>query len=407
MNDQKRLPELKKIGFFIELPTKRREFLASKLKRQIFTPGAEIIREGRSGRFLGIIESGEVSLKNGADKPLIATSGGIFGSEMLLDGNPSEFTITALDDTIIWVLNRSDWQAPSPTNLRRPFNPGTLRIRKSVWITLIVTLALAVAAFTLGPTLFDKANNTLPSRLVDKGRADQAENYLRFAVRLQPESAQLYGNLGDILALQGKDQEAVSIYEQAITLDEYLPWIHNNLGVLLMEQDQDTLAVGKFQTAIELNPLDTAAYINLGNAYYALEKWDEAVETYQKALELDFTLLETKAAWAGLILYDSRLVEARLVWEDVLNADPRHSLALQGLGVVSLLEEDPGVAMLYFDAARYLNPDDIAMHLYIGLALEALERFSEAAAEYQYVVDKGSDPELISLADILLEVVLE
>ena len=89
---------------------------------------------------------------------------------------------------------------------------------------------------------------------------------------------------------------------------------------------------------------------------------------------MDFTLLETKAAWAGLILNERRLVEARLVWEDVLLADPRHPLALQGLGVVSLLEEDPILAMLYFDAAQYLNPDDIAMHLYIGLALEALDR---------------------------------
>ncbi|RLD97606.1 MAG: hypothetical protein DRJ13_12045, partial [Bacteroidetes bacterium] len=82
-------------------------------------------------------------------------------------------------------------------------------------------------------------------------------------------------------------------------------------------------------------------------------------------------------------------------------------LALQGLGVVSLLEEDPGVAMLYFDAAQYLDPGNINMHLYIGMALEALDRSSEAAEEYQYILETGSDPDLISLADTLLEVVLE
>jgi len=108
-----------------------------------------------------------------------------------------------------------------------------------------------------------------------------------------------------------------------------------------------------------------------------------------------------------LILNERRLVEARLVWEDVLRADPRHALALQGLGVVSLLEEDPGVAMLYFDAAQYLDPDDINMHLYIGMALAAMERPSEAADQYHYVIARGSDPDLISLADTLLEIVLE
>lgn len=404
MNKQKSLPDLNKLGFFIELPANRLDFLTSKLKKQEFAPGEEIIRAGRSGRFLGIIESGEVMLKNGADQPLIASSGQIFGSEMLLDGNPSEFTITARSDTIIWVLNRSTWQAPSPPRPRyRVFPP----VKKAVWIALVTILAFAVSILTLGPSLLDWANNTLPDRLVEKGRVDQAESYLGFAVRLQPESAYLHGILGDILALQGKDQDAIEVYEQAIVLDEYLPWIHNNLGVVLLEGDQNELAIERFQSAIELNPLHTAAYRNLGNAFYTQEKWDAATAAYQKALELDFTLSETKAAWAGLILNESRLVEARLVWEDVLRSNPRHALALQGLGVVSLLEEDPGLAILYFDAAQYLDPGDIAMHLYIGMALEALDKPLEAAAEYQYVIEAGSDPDLIGLADILLEVVLE
>jgi tetratricopeptide (TPR) repeat protein len=404
MNNQYSPPDLKKIGLFTELPAKRLDFLASKLKKQAFGPGEQIIRAGRSGRFLGIIESGEVTLEMGPGQSLTASSGQVFGSEMLLKGKPSEFTITARADTIIWVLDRSDWQAPSPP---RPKYRPMLHVKKAVWITLVVTLALAISLITLGPSLLDWANNTLPDRMVEKGRADQAEDYLQFAVRLQPRSARLYGILGDILVLQEKDQKAIEIYEQALILDEYLPWIHNNLGVVLMRGDEIELAVEHFQSAIDLNPLNTTSYRNLGNAYYTEEKWGFAAVAYQEALELDFTLSETKAAWAGLILNERRLVEARLVWEDVLRTDPRHALALQGLGVVSLLEEDPGVAMLYFDAAQYLDPNDINMHLYIGMALEAMDRPSEAADQYQYVIARGSDPNLISLADTLLEIVLE
>ncbi len=404
MDNQNSPPDLQMIGIFAELPAKRLDFLATKLKKQAFDPGEQIIRAGRSGHFLGIVETGEVTLEMGPGKSLRASSGQVIGSEMLLDGKPSEFTITAQTDTIIWILNRSDWQAPTPP---RPKYIPTLHVKKAVWVTMIITLALAVSLFTLGPSLLEWANNTLPDRLVNKGRADQAENYLRYAIRLQPKSARLYGILGDILVLQAKDNNAIEVYQQALILDEYLPWIHNNLGVVLMMGDQTTLAVEHFQSSIELNPLNTASYRNLGNAYYAEENWDAAAAAYQKALELDFNLSETKAAWAGLILNENRLVEARLVWEDVLRADPRHALALQGLGVVSLLEGDPGLAILYFDAAQYLDPGDINMHLYIGIALEALERPEEAIAEYQYVIEAGSDPQLISLADTLLEVVLE
>jgi tetratricopeptide (TPR) repeat protein len=117
--------------------------------------------------------------------------------------------------------------------------------------------------------------------------------------------------------------------------------------------------------------------------------------------------VDTKAAWAGLILNENRFVEARLVWEDVIKANPRHPLALQGLGVVSLLEGDPALAMMYFDAARYFYPEDPTLRFYIGMAMEELKRPDEAAAAYQYVIDKGADPDLVHLADSLLEVVLE
>jgi len=404
MKNQNSPPDLTKIGLFKELPAKRLEFLASKLKKQAFEPGEQIIRAGRSGRFLGIIESGDVTLDMGPGQSLTAGSGQVFGSEMLLKGKPSEFTITAQTDTIIWILDRSDWQAPSPP--RPKFRP-ILQVKKSVWISLVVASALVISILTLGSSFLDWANNTYPDRLVEKGRPDQAEEYLRFAVRLQPRSARLYGILGDILVLQEKDQEAIENYEQALIQDEYLPWIHNNLGVVLMRGDQSELAIEHFQSAIDLNPLNTSSYRNLGNAYYIQGKWDSAAAAFQEALELDFTLPETKAAWAGLILNERRLVEARLVWEDVLQADPRHALALQGLGVVSLLEEDPGLAMLYFDAAEYLDPNDINLHLYIGMALEAMEKPSEAADQYQFVIARGSDPDLINLADTLLEIVQE
>jgi tetratricopeptide (TPR) repeat protein len=225
--------------------------------------------------------------------------------------------------------------------------------------------------------------------------------------RWQPDSALNFGYLGDILILEGKDQEAIQAYQQALELDEYLPWIQNNLGVLLLKGDQYEDAADHFQQAIELSPQNVTAFVNLGSAYYAQEDWEAAAAAYGNALDLDFSLQDTKAAWAGLILSESRLVEARLVWEYVLLENPRHPLALQGLGVVSMLEGDPTLAMMYLDAARYLQPENPALYLYIGMALEELEKPAEAAEAYQFAVKHGSNAELVSLAGALLEVVLE
>ncbi|MCJ7735100.1 MAG: tetratricopeptide repeat protein, partial [Anaerolineales bacterium] len=290
-NDNKNLPDLKNVGFFEDLPAGRRRYLESKLKRVEFTPGTCIIRQGRSGKFLGVVESGELTLENPDSQSRTLTSGQHFGSEMLLYEKPSSFTIRSQTDAVVWTLNRSDWRSPSPPSPPRIITPGRSRLIKAGLALLVTVSALAVVLFTLGPTLLEYANNTLPDRFIEAGRPDLAEGYLRNAVRFQPESAVVYGYLADILAVQDKSQEAIETYQQAITLDEYLPWIHNNLGVLLLEQGQALLATSHFQKALDLNPLNTDVYRNLGNAYYAQEQWKKAAAAYQNALELDFTLL--------------------------------------------------------------------------------------------------------------------
>jgi tetratricopeptide (TPR) repeat protein len=405
MTDQHHPPDLEEISFLAELPDKRRRFLASRLKIRRYPAGSQIIRQGRKGGFFAVVAEGRIQMEDDESQPRELESGDCFGSAMLLYGKTSGFTVTALEDTVLWVLQQKDWQSPTvdPPPPRKPLlKPGQLR---ALTIGILVTAGLAMFAWILGPALLDRTTAVLPGWLVDRGRPQLAESYLRSVAGWQPEAARNFGYLGDILVLEGKDREAIEAYQQALELDEYLPWIHNNLGVLLLEDGQAETAADHFQQAIELSPQTIPAYVNLGTAYYKLEDWEAAAAAYGQALELDFSLLDTKAAWAGLIISESRLVEARLVWEDVLLQDPRHPLALQGLGVVSLLENDPSLAMMYFDAAGYFTPADPALHLYMGMALQALEKPADAAQAYRFAANNGTNPQLISLARALLEVV--
>jgi tetratricopeptide (TPR) repeat protein len=403
----KSMPILKISEFFEELPAKRQSFLESRLKKIKYKSGTEIIQQGQIGDYLGIVESGRVKKTNGRSRIEILSSGNYFGTEMLQFGKPSSYTITAQTDAVIKVLKRADWVSPNPRIRRFSVPSWVPRPSKTGWVMIITTLAIAMILVVLGPSLLEYSNNTLPDRFVEQGRPDLAEQYLDFVINLQPESAKLYGNLGDVLVLQDKPLEAIDAYQQALTIDEYLPWIQNNLGVLLLDQGEPKLAETHLLSALDLSPENIDIYRNLGNTYYAQENWEAALEVYQEALEMDFTLMDTKAAWAGLILQNGRLVEARLVWEDVLRQDPRHSLALQGLGAVSLLEGDPTLAMIYFDAASYITPDDPTLRLYTGLAWEGLGKPENAVTEYQFVTESKADPRLVSLARALLHIVKE
>ena len=255
----------------------------------------------------------------------------------------------------------------------------------------------------LGPVLLEYANQSIPVLLVDAGRPNLAEDYLRFTIDGQPGSARLYQDFGDILYLQGKNSEAIEAYQQAIDIDEYLPQTHNNLGVVLLLEDEADLAADHFQITLKLNPANAEAYHNLGNAYYQLEQWESAADAYQRALEIDPDLLDVKAAWAATMLSQDRLKEAREAWETILLEDPGYLLAIQGYGVISVLEGNPAEALPYLEKARTADPQDPTTRLYIGLALQILERPSEAAAEFEFVLEKGADPALQQLAITYLQ----
>ena len=272
---------------------------------------------------------------------------------------------------------------------------------------LAIPIVLIMFVGVLGPTLLESATKILPEALLENGRADLAESYLNFVKRLRPESARVQARIGDLYALQDLDQQAVDAYQIALEIDEYQPAVHNNLGVILLEEGEVDQAVYHFRMAASLNPLQAEPFRNLGNAYYSLELWEEAAGIYQQALDLDANLLDSKAAWAGINLSENNLTAARQAWEEVLQQDPRSALALEGLGVVALLNDQPEQALNYLQAALFLDEDNPGTHLYLGLSLEELERSGEAEDAYQYVIDNSQDPEIIRLAESLLEVLQE
>jgi tetratricopeptide (TPR) repeat protein len=407
MKEAKSVPDLQNIPIFSALPTKKRHLLEAKLRRFEFAPGKCLILQGCSGQFLGILESGQLVLESAHSQTQTLTSGQYFGSEMLQDGKPSAFTITTQRETKLWVLNRADWLDVSASLHTRRSSAKSTRWRKVGFLLLVMIISLAMLVLILGPPLLEDANHKLPHLVADAGRPHLAEEYLRFVIRWQPESARVYADLGEILFLQDKEDEAIKAYQQAISLDEYLPWIHNNLGVLLLAQGAANQAVNHFQVAVNLNPGNADAHYNLGNAYYSLGQREAAAKAYQRALDLDPNQLDVRAAEAGILLNEGRLEEAREAWEEVLVEEPGHLLAQKGLGVIAVMEEDPSLALPYLEAVRTADPEDVTTRLYLGLALVALDRPAEAAGELKYVVEMGADPELLELAETHLQMIQE
>ncbi len=136
------------------------------------------------------------------------------------------------------------------------------------------------------------------------GRADEAVEEYRRAVRLNPSHAPLRGRLGDALHTRGDEAQAAhqfdrareqygearACYEAALALEPDFTQVHANLGSLLRKLGDRGGALRHLLRAIDLgpnNPANAQAYYNLGRILEEQERIDEAVAALEKAVRLD------------------------------------------------------------------------------------------------------------------------
>ncbi len=102
-----------------------------------------------------------------------------------------------------------------------------------------------------------------------------AQQRLQSAAQQNPKSAdspQWRLMSSQILAGQGKPQDAIAMLQGLIQEFPELPEPYNNLGVLLAAQGQLEAAVAALQSAIHARPNYKIALQNLGDVYTALAK---------------------------------------------------------------------------------------------------------------------------------------
>lgn len=118
----------------------------------------------------------------------------------------------------------------------------------------------------------------------------EAVNDLKKAVKLRPDLAEAFHNLGFALERAGDLKTAARAYERALNIKPNYPSALNNLGFLLATTETDAnKAIMLCQRAVELQPNSASFRDSLGWAYYKANRVNEAVSHFQAAIKLDGT----------------------------------------------------------------------------------------------------------------------
>lgn len=155
-----------------------------------------------------------------------------------------------------------------------------------------------------------------------RGERDEARDWLRIAVTLDPGLATAWVNLGVVLRRSGDLEAAESAYRAAIELDPRLPSAYQNLASLLRFSQRGEEAREVEQMLTQNPTRNPYTYLVLGDVSRQRGRLDEAHRLYRRAANLSEEDGEPLAALGELALEMGNHRLARKMLRKALELDP-------------------------------------------------------------------------------------
>jgi Flp pilus assembly protein TadD len=176
--------------------------------------------------------------------------------------------------------------------------------------------------------------------LLDRGLYADAEAYFREVLRIWPDHAGAWNNLGTAVWRQKRLQEAETYHRRARKLkpDDFA--ILNNLGNVLWEQRRLSEAVRFYRRAIKLKPDSAEALVNLGVTLSDLGQFDESHSCIRESIRLQPAPADSHVNLGMNSARQGNLDEALLCYEEALRRRPDFPEARRNRSYIWLIRGD-------------------------------------------------------------------
>jgi Flp pilus assembly protein TadD len=237
--------------------------------------------------------------------------------------------------------------------------------------------------------------------LARKGDIDEAERAYVAGLRIAPQSAAAYNNLGALYFEQRQFARAASAFRNASRLLPSDPEVAFNLGLSLYKLGDDTAAIPhlidgqKSSHAVQANLL-------LGICYFATRQWNKSIDALEKYRKQDTgnaqILFMLQQAYARAGNQESSLAAATELLK--LHADSPYTH--QMLGEAYDRDGDVDHAAEEFQLAIAADPSAPQLHFMLGYVYWRSKRYGEATAplKRETQINPGFAPAYFYLGDI-------
>jgi len=193
-------------------------------------------------------------------------------------------------------------------------------------------------------------------------RHDSAIDSYKQALKIKPDYAEVYYNLGIALKEKGEPEAAIDSYKQALKIKPDLTQAYNNMGIALKDKGELEAAIDSYKQALKIKPDYADAYINMGVALKDKGDLEAAIDSYKQALKIKPDYAEAYINM-GVVLKDKGDLEAVIdSYKQALKIKPDYADAYNNMGNALRDKGDLEAALDSYKQALKIKPDYAEAH---------------------------------------------
>jgi len=131
------------------------------------------------------------------------------------------------------------------------------------------------------------AHYNLANVLARQGRTEEAVSHYLGALKINPDDADAHNNLANTRLNAGDTKEAITHYLEALKIKPDYEGTHFNLGIAFDKLGQTEDAIRHYLNTLKTNPHLAQAHYKLGNANHKLRNFKKAEKHYSLAVQIN------------------------------------------------------------------------------------------------------------------------
>jgi len=218
-------------------------------------------------------------------------------------------------------------------------------------------------------------------------RYADAAQYLERANQADPSDMETLEFLGKAY-LRLKNYKALpSVFERMMKINPNSASAHVMMGIAYDKSSDLENATKEYQAAEQADPKLMGVHSGLGYLYWRQGQAADAEKEMRAELANYPSDPIANCILAQILFNNSALEDARTHFEQALQADPRYTDALLGLGKTQVALKHPEKALAPLRKAIAIDPNSAEAHFVLGTALKQTGRAAEAVREQKTSID--------------------